>query len=71
MLLQNLVHLSFTRFQISHGHYAFSQIFTAGGASCNLNPSMEAVDCKIKLARKSCLSVTVSLELKMGVIIDE
>ena len=39
-----------TWFWRQHSHYASQQIFTIGGASWTLDPSMEAVNCKIKLA---------------------
>ena len=37
-----------TGFRSQHGHYAFQQKFSLGGASWTFNPSKEAVNCKIK-----------------------
>ena len=39
-----------------HGHYAFPQLFTVGGVSWTSDPSMEAVNCKIKLANNFILA---------------
>ena len=46
-----------TRFKSQHGHFAFLQVITAGGASWTLGPSMEAVSCKIKLANNKFILV--------------
>ena len=52
-----------------HSHYAFLQIFTIGGASWTLDPSMEVVNCKVKQqVYFSCcltlLATKISYELK-------
>ena len=44
-----------TRFPSYHWHYAFLQIFTIGGASWTLDPSMEAANCKTKFTNKFIL----------------
>ena len=44
----SLTSLTNTRFQSWHGHYAFQQKFSVGGASWTLDPNNEAVNCKTK-----------------------
>ena len=61
-----------TRFRRSHGHYGFPRIFNVVNASWTLNPSMKAVNCKIKLSNNkfilvtvwTLMSLTISYELK-------
>ena len=58
-----------------HGHYAFPKIFSVGDVSWTLDPSMEAVNCKIKLANSkfildNILGYNNFIWTKKGVIID-
>ena len=54
--------------------YALPQIFTIGGASWTLDPSVETVNCKIKLANKfllvNILAYNNFIWTKKAVIID-
>ena len=58
-----------------HGHYAFPKIFSVGDVSWTLDPSMEAVNCKMKLANNkfildNILGYNNFIWTKKGVIID-
>ena len=55
--------------------YGFPQIFTIGGVSWTLNPSIEAVNCKIKLANNTFILVNILaynnfMWTRNGVIVD-
>ena len=58
-----------------HGHYAFPKIFSVGGVSWTWDPSMEAVNCKMKLTNSkfildNILGYNNFIWTKKGVIID-